>query len=366
MIAQVSSLTDVLRVLADPTRLRILGLLELDELSVGELARSLELAQSRVSNHLRILRDARLLEERHVGRTTHLRLSSWAQSTAQITSRSAAQSAAPGSPPATAGDLSSRLWQALRTEIPTIPEFPSDVARLQRVIQERARGASAFFDRVAGEWDKIGVDFQTGQARQRAAASLLPNDLVLGDLGCGTGYMAQALVGLCARLVCVDHSKGMLDEAKKKLGRVPKSCRVEFRRGELDALPIEDGELDGSVAAMVLHHLPSMREPLSEMLRVLKPGGRAVVLELAPHKESWMHEDLGDRHLGLESRDVIRAFERAGFANVQLEAIEDRYQPQPRAQGQPVRDAGRPAIPGVPVPTSLPLYIVRGRKPVET
>jgi ubiquinone/menaquinone biosynthesis C-methylase UbiE len=344
VIAPATGLTDVLRVLVDPTRLRILGLLELDELSVGELARALEMAQSRVSNHLRVLRDAKLLDERHVGRTTYLRLAVGAKT---------------GTPDS---DVGARLWQALRPEIPTIPEFASDVARLGRVLQERNVGARDFFDRVAGEWDKIGVEFATGQARHRAAASLLPRELVLADLGCGTGYMARALVGLCRRLVCVDRSQAMLDEAQKKLGHVPAGVSVEFRRGEMDHLPIEDGELDGCVAAMVLHHLPDLRTSLAEMFRTLKPGGRAVVLELAPHKESWMHESLGDRHLGLDSRDVLRAFERAGFVEVALESVEDRYEPR-RASSESAEAAAED--PTSASTASLPLYIVRGRRPTR-
>jgi ArsR family transcriptional regulator len=337
VIAKSSALPDALRVLSDPTRLRILALLSEEELSVGELARVLEMAQSRVSNHLRVLREARLLDERHVGRTTHLRLTTLATDTNSA-----------------AGDATTRIWHALRAEIPTLPEHPSDLVRLERVVAERTRGSSEFFDRVAGEWDKIGVDFQTGQARQRAAAALLPYDLVLGDLGSGTGYMAHALLGLCSRLVCVDSSKGMLAQAKKKLGRAPPHCRVEFRRGELTALPIEDEELDGCVAAMVLHHLPAVHGALAEMHRVLKPGGRAVVLELAPHKEQWLHEELGDRHLGLDSRDVMRAFEKAGFADVRLDAPEDRYEPKPARGTGAVHSA------------SLPLYIVRARKTART
>jgi len=335
VIAKSTALPDALRVLSDPTRLRILALLSDEELSVGELARVLEMAQSRVSNHLRVLRDARLLDERHVGRTTHLRLTALAT---DATSPS--------------GDATTRIWHALRAEIPTLPEHPSDLARLERVLTERTRGSTEFFDRVAGDWDKIGVDFQTGQARHRAAAALLPHDLVLGDLGSGTGYMAHALAGLCSKLICVDRSKGMLAQAKKKLGRAPQHCRVEFRRGELDALPIDDGELDGCVAAMVLHHLRSIHGALAEMQRVLKPGGRAVVLELAPHKENWMHETLGDRHLGLDSRDVMRAFEKAGFEGVTLDAPEDRYEPKPAKTDGNAR------------PISLPLYIVRARKPL--
>src|SRR5215212_2318156 len=117
MIASSVGLTDALRVLGDSTRLRMLGLLELGELSVGELARALEMAQSRVSNHLRVLREARLLSERHAGRTTYLRL------------------AVDGD--ADASSLPVRIWHALRAEIPSIPEFGADVARLEHVMAER-------------------------------------------------------------------------------------------------------------------------------------------------------------------------------------------------------------------------------------
>jgi len=335
VIAPQTRLTDALRVLVDPTRLRILGLLEQGELTVGELARALGMAQSRVSNHLRVLRDARLLDERHVGRTTYLQLAS---------------SASTGAPT----DVSSRLWSALRPEIRSLPEFPSDMERLQGVLRDRARGSADFFDRVAGEWDKIGIDFRTGQARQRAAASLLPSGLVFADLGCGTGYMSRGLAGLCSRLVCVDRSQGMLDEAARKIAPYAHGCQIEFRRGEMDALPIADGELDGCTAAMVLHHLPTLQGAVAEMYRVLKPDGRAVVLELAPHKEQWLTEELGDRHLGLESRDVMRAFERAGFTDVRLEPVEDHYEPKHSGGDEGSRKS-----------TSLPLYIVRARKPAR-
>ena len=334
MISRSPSLTETLRVLSDPTRLRILALLSREELSVGELARVLELAQSRVSNHLRILRESHLLDERHVGRTTHRRLATTALD-----------------PESAASNPTSRVWQALRSEIPTLPEHAADTTRLERVVQERNGGPGEFFDRVAGEWDKIGLDFETGQARQRAAAALLPHGLVLGDLGCGTGYVSQALLPWCARLVCVDRSKGMLAQARKKLGQAPQGTRVEFRRGELDALPIDDAELDGCVAAMVLHHLQRPAGALAEMHRVLKPHGRAVVLELAPHKEAWMREAQGDRHLGLAARDVIRAFEKAGFVDVRLDAPDDRYRPRPGPKTVAARS------------TALPLYIVRARKP---
>lgn len=333
MIAPTVDLTALLRALGDPVRLRILGVLELEELSVGELTRALGLSQSRVSNHLRVLREHELLLERRVGTSTFLRT---------------ALSSAPGGADA---PWAARLWSTLREGLPALAEHEADRARLGEVLAERRRESRDFFDRVAGEWDKRGASFATGQARQRAVASLLPRGLVLADLGCGTGYMARALGGLAGRLVCVDRSAGMLEEARARLAHLPSGVEVEFRAGELDDLPIATDELDGALAGMVLHHLPALDAPLREMRRAIRPGGTAVVLELAPHKEEWMHAELGDAHLGLDASDVVLAMRRAGFEHVHLEPVEDRYCPTPR---------------GTDAAVALPLYIVRGRVPAAT
>ena len=323
------TLAPALRLFADPIRLRILALVELEELTVGELARALGLAQSRVSNHLRVLREAGLLVERKSGTSTHLR---------------AALSASAESP-----SLAARVWAVLREEVAHVPQSAADRVRLTAVLAARRRDEGEFFDRLAGDWDKVAGAFQTGRARERAVAQLLPSGLVLADLGCGTGYMAEALVGNCARLICVDRSERMLAEAARRLERTRRETVLDFRRGELDGLPIEDAELDGLVAGMVFHHLPSLEGALREFQRVLKPGAAAVVLELAPHRETWMRPALGDRHLGLEAAQVLAAFERAGFEDLVLDPVEDAYQPR-----HPEADGENP---------SLDLYLVRGRKP---
>lgn len=321
--------TALLRVLGDATRLRILGLVEGRELSVGELGRALGMAQSRVSNHLRILREQRLLEERHAGTSTFLRAS------------------------LAGGDgLAARLWNAaLREELAGLPERAEDVERLRQVLEERRATSRDFFDRVAGRWDTIGVDFASGQARQRAVAQFVPAGLVIADLGCGTGYLSRSLLGLCRKVVCVDRSLGMLEEARRRLCELPSETEIELRPGELDALPIAEAEVDGAVAAMVLHHLPTPDEALAEMRRVVKPGGAAVVLELAPHRETWMHDELGDLHLGLDPRLVIERMRRAGFDAVRMEAVDDGYRPNAPAGARELPAAG------------LPLYLVRGRVP---
>ena len=141
----------------------------------------------------------------------------------------------------------------------------------------------------------------------------------------------------------------MLDEARNRLAQAPAGAKVELRVGELDELPLADDEVDAVVAGMVLHHLPDHRGAMAEMLRVLRPGGNAVVLELEPHRQEWFHTQLGDHHLGLAPQDVVDAFQSSGFTDVILEPMNDTYRPR-RTDAE---DA----------PVDLPLYLVRGTKP---
>ncbi|MEZ5976761.1 MAG: metalloregulator ArsR/SmtB family transcription factor [Planctomycetota bacterium] len=319
-MAGATALPHLLRLLADGTRLRILALLVREELSVGELSRALGLAQSRVSNHLRQLRESGLLSERHAGKHTHLRVARRGDGTA------------------------ARLWAAVEDGLTDLPEHAADLARLDRVLAEREHDAD-FFERVAGNYDKFAVRFETGQARQRTAAHLVARELVVADVGCGTGYMTQPFAGLVRRAICVDRSEAMLERARERLSG--SGLDLEFRLGELDALPLADGEVDAVVAGMVLHHLADLDAAFAETFRVVAPGGRAVVLELFPHTQDWMHETLGDRTLGLAPTDVAKAMERAGFTDVFIDAVDDRYAPE--------GPDGRTA--------SLPLYLVRGTRP---
>ncbi|MDP7033411.1 MAG: metalloregulator ArsR/SmtB family transcription factor [Planctomycetota bacterium] len=328
MNGRTDSPTETLKVLADPIRLRILGLLDRNELSVGEVSAALGMSQSRVSNHLRHLRGARLLAERHAGTTVYLALSGPSDNT----------------------PLAHRLWTTVREELAALPEHRADLTRLEKVLRERRKREGAFFDQIASDWHEIANNFETGQARERLASHLLPKNFVLADLGCGTGYIAEAFRGICDQILCIDRSVSMLDESRKRFADSAHGSRMTHICSSLECLPLPDQSVDGALAGMVFHHLPSFEGPLAEMRRILRPGGSAVLLELQPHRESWMQEELGDRHLGIEPSDLIEAMTRAGFEDVTLDPVNDRYQP--------------PAPGNASV--SLALYIVRGRTPVPT
>src|SRR5690606_31878854 len=165
----------------------------------------------------------RLLTERRAGPSSFLSL--------RIASDGAA-----GAPADEDVELAHRVWSAVRGDLAASGEHAADLERLARLLADRRTRSAEFFDRVAGQWDTIGTDFSSGQARQRAIASLLAPGLVVADLGCGTGYLARALVGLAGRIVCVDRSEGMLDEAQRQLGALPPGVMLELRQGELDAL----------------------------------------------------------------------------------------------------------------------------------
>ncbi|MBL8840944.1 MAG: metalloregulator ArsR/SmtB family transcription factor [Planctomycetes bacterium] len=315
-----TSLPTLLKILADPTRLRLLGLLAREELAVGELARAVAMSQSRVSNHLKVLREARLLDERREGAHVLVQLA-----------RGAA--------------LPDDLWAAIESRLAAVEGRADDLTRLEAVLDERRKKSRAFFDRVAPEWDAVGSAFEHGSARWRALACLVAPGLVVADVGCGTGYMARALVRVVERVIAIDHSAAMLARAKENLAG--HAAQVEFRQGELDRLPLADGEVDAIFASLVLHHVPDLFAALRDMRRALKPGGRLVVTDLLPHKEAWMGEAMADLKLGLDATELKSRAEKAGFVDVAVDRLDDAYVVE--APG------GRRA--------ALPLFLIHARVP---
>ncbi len=295
------SLQKILKTLADPTRVRILALLEREELAVQELMEVLGMAQSRVSRHLGILREGGLLRDRREGTYVFYRF------------------AAP-----TAGAWGD-AWALAQRELAGDALAARDAAALVRVLEARASRARSFFDAVGPEWDALRKVFHDDALRARAIAHLVPADWTVADIGTGTGILATELARLGMHVIAVDHSPRMLEAARAKLSEEglaearEGAGRVELRAGEASALPLTDAEAHAALAHMVLHYLPAPLDALREMARVVRPGGVVVVVDFVRHEAEWMREELGVLWLGFPPDEVAGWFREVGLEHVRIE-----------------------------------------------
>jgi len=290
-------LQKVFKTLSDPTRMRILRLLEEEELMVQELMEVLGMAQSRVSRHLAILREAGLLRDRRDGTYVFYRLS----------------------PPPEGAWRDG--WALVRRILAKDPTAERDRTLLRRVLDARSARARSFFDAVGPEWDALRKVFDDDALRARAIGRLVTPGLRVADIGTGTGILACELARLGLDVVGIDSSTRMLDAARAKLAdeSFPPGGRIELRRGEADDIPLADAEMDAVFAHMVLHYVPSPAEVVREMARVLRPGGALVVVDFVLHQHEWMREELGVLWLGFSRDEVQQAFSDAGLPDMRIE-----------------------------------------------
>ncbi len=308
----------VFKILSDPTRLRILGLLEREELVVQELMDVLGMAQSRVSRHLAILREAGLLVDRRDGTYVSYRFAAPAKGAWRDT------------------------WGLVRKNLERDPTAQRDRAALERTLEARGERSRTFFDAVGPEWDALRKVFHDDVLRARAVTHLIAPDQVAADIGTGTGILATELARLGVRVIGVDNSARMLDAARAKLAAEGLTESVELRRGEAHRLPIQDGEVDAAFAHMVLHYLPSPAEALREMARVVRPGGVVVVVDFLQHEHEWMRQELRVVWLGFPQETVQAWFDQAGLLDVRINVEAS----SPRAKDLPdtfIASARRPA-----------------------
>jgi len=286
-------LQKIFRTLGDPTRVRILALLEHEELAVHELMEVLGMAQSRVSRHLGILREAGLLRDRRDGTYALYRFER--------------------PPPGPWADA----WSLARREHTRDSQAERDRLALARVLEARAARSRSFFDAVGPEWDALRKVWNDDTLRARALTRVLPRDLVALDVGTGTGTLALELAAAGMRVIAVDHSKAMLDAAQRKLDG--SDARIELRLGEATALPLADAEVDAAFAHLVLQYLPAPGQAFSELARVVKPGGAVVVVDFVRHDREWMQHELGVVWMGFAPDEVAGWLEGAGLEHVRVE-----------------------------------------------
>ena len=284
-----------LSTLADATRSRMLLLLDRNELTVGELCAVLQLPQSTVSRHLKTLLDAGWVASRREATSRYYTLAH--------EDRDAA---------------GQRLWTLLREQVGSTSGADQDVRRLQSVLGRRQSKSQAFFESAAGRWDLLREELFGAASHLHALPALLDSGWVVGDLGCGTGQVAAALAPFVARVIAVDRSGEMLQTARRRLRS---HTNVEVRRGELQAVPIDDSELDAATFILVLHHVAEPSAVLREAARVLKPGGRLLVCDMLPHDREEYRQQMGHVWLGFEPDHLRGLLADAGFNDLRVVAL---------------------------------------------
>jgi ArsR family transcriptional regulator len=294
---------DRLSALADPTRSRLLLLLDRHELTVGELCSALQLPQSTVSRHLKTLADE-----------------GWVTARAEGTSRRYAMPGAALDPGAR------RLWHLVRDQVGTTPSARHDLSRAEQVMLERRSTSQAFFSSSAEHWDKVRAELYGGRADLASLAALLDPGWTVADLGCGTGQTAAALAPFVGHVIAVDESNAMLAAAKRRLAD---NGNVDVRSGSLEHLPIEASTVDAVILSLVLHFVVDPSTVLAEAARTLRPGGRILVVDMLPHERDEYRATMGHLWLGFDEGQVTAWMQDAGFTDARIVALP----PDPQAKG---------------------------------
>ncbi len=286
------SILKSLRLLADPNRLRILLLLAAEELSVAELQEILGLGQSTISTQLSQLKSADLIEDRRAGKNNLYRLE-------QV----AAQS----------------VLALIRQAAAEIPEAAQDQAALQLTMRKRQDKSRAFFDEMAGRFGKEYVPGRSWKGLAEALLKLMP-PMVVADLGAGEGTFSLLLAQRAKKVIAVDNSEKMV-EYGTSLAEKQGVKALEYRLGDLEAVPIDDNSVDLAFFSQSLHHALHPGKAIGEAWRILKPGGRIAVLDLVKHRFEEARELYADTWLGFSEVELEALLQKAGFANVQTDLV---------------------------------------------
>lgn len=285
---------DHLSALTDPVRCRMLLLLERHELTVGELCSVLQLPQSTVSRHLKTLADA-----------------GWAASRRDGTSRYYSGVYANGA-------IHPQLWKLVRKEIAGIRAASQDARRLEGVLAARRTKSQRFFASAAGEWDRLRNELFGPRFFHLALLGLVDSSWTVGDLGCGTGQVSACLAPFVERIVAVDASTEMLRAAQERLQSFP---NVELRESPLEQLPLEEGALDAAIMMLVLHHIADPTAVLKEAARVLRPGGKLLLVDMSPHEHEEYKQQMGHVWLGFSDEKVRRYLDAAGLESIAVRPL---------------------------------------------
>jgi SAM-dependent methyltransferase len=251
--------------LGDPTRLRLLRLLERRELGVADLVSALQLPQSTVSRHLKVLSDQGWVKNRAEGTNRIYRM------------------------PTPEETVARKLWHVAKDQTEEWATAKQDQLRLDQLESRRPQEALAFFAGAAGTWDRLRSELYGNSFNDSALLSLIPSDWTVADLGCGSGILAARIAPHVHKVIGIDQSTAMLKAAKKRTAAYK---NVDLHPGSLEALPLADRSVDATLVVLALSYLKDTRLALAEMSRVLKPGGRAVVVDLLRHDREFGRKEI--------------------------------------------------------------------------
>ncbi len=283
-----------LTTLADSTRSRLLLALERHELTVGELCAILQLPQSTISRHLKVLGDE-----------------GWVNSRADGTSRYYRTGDSPD-------EWTRRLWVVVRESVTSSAAAEQDRMREMSVLAVRRSRSREFFATAAREWDAVRDELFGAGLDAQLAFALLDPDFVVGDLGCGTGQLASRLAPHVRGVIAVDGSQEMLTAARQRLDGV---TNVELHLGDLEQLPVGDATLDLATLSLVLHYVADPAQAIGEAYRVLRPGGRLLIIDMTPHERDDLQQRMGHVWRGFTADQMHGWMSEAGFVDIRYASL---------------------------------------------
>ncbi len=291
-----ASTINFLRLLADPTRLRLLLLLEQEELSVAELQQILGMGQSRISSHLAQLKRAGVVEDRRAGKNVYYGASENGQ-----------------------GSRRARVAELSRTLARELPETSRDRTSLKLVLRKRQDKAREYFDELAGKFGRRYCPGRSWQALAHALITLLPR-LTVADLGAGEGTLSQLLAKNARKVIAIDNSPKMV-EFGSKLAKKHGFKNLEYRLGDIEDPPIAKNIVDLAILSQALHHAIHPQKAIAAAHRILKRGGRLVILDLLSHRFERARELYADHWLGFSEVELHQFLEKAGFREIEVSVV---------------------------------------------
>ncbi len=286
---------NVIKALADPTRLRLVGILAHGEFTVQELVSILMMGQSRISRHLKILVASGICTVHRQGTWSYFRMNG-------------------------GSDFFLAIKQAVLDRLASIEGSREDQAGLARVLDDRRKKSRQFFDQHARQWDKMASELIPVDQYAASILNIIDPDFTVVEVGVGTGRLLKDLSIASKQVIGIDHSMPMLDEARDRIEKEGLK-NIDLRLGELNHLPIADNAANCVILNMVLHHAANPQTAFIELNRVLEPSGQLIIADLIKHDFELFHEQMADQWMGFDKKEVEHWLEVAGYRLGQFQEI---------------------------------------------